>query len=59
MSSHQEWETARARRDAVAVSVLRTITSGSTRDITKDIATFLREDAAMDRLEKELNANGQ
>lgn len=53
MSTHEDWEKARQRRNTAAVRVTRVVMIGRTAT-TADLADFAHADAEMVRLEAEL-----
>lgn len=54
MSTHEDWEEARERRDRVAVRVTRAIMAGN-KPIAKDLAAFAAAEDSMDRVAAELD----
>jgi hypothetical protein len=59
VSTHQDWEAARERRNTAAVRITRELINGTGRDTARDLATFAREDANMAWLERELDPDKQ
>ncbi|QHK19381.1 hypothetical protein GU243_06085 [Pseudarthrobacter psychrotolerans] len=57
MSTHEEWEDAREKRDRTAVRVTRAIMAGNT-PLAKDLAVFAAYEDEMDRIAAELDGNG-
>jgi hypothetical protein len=54
MSTHEDWEAARERRNTAAAHITRALISYPGMDVSRHIATFKREDANMVRIEAEL-----
>lgn len=54
MSTHEDWEAAKEKRDRAAVRVTRSVMAGHT-PLAKDLADFAKCEDAMDRIAAELD----